>query len=66
MKRQRILHDEKELLLAQSLNVNELRGPGACPPHESLKLRSSEVAGNVYFCIHFCILKVFKEGNQGT
>ena len=31
-----------------------------------LKLRSSEIAGNVYFSIHFCIFKIFKEGNQET
>ena len=33
---------------------------------EILKLKSFEIAGNVYFSIHFCIFKVFKEGNQVT
>ena len=35
-------------------------------PGDILKLRSSEIVGNVYFTSHFCILGVFKEGNQVT
>ena len=35
-------------------------------PQEILRVGSSEIAGNVYFSIHFSIFKVFKEGNQAT
>ena len=41
------------------------RVQGHAPP-QILKLKSFEIAGNVYFSIHFCIFKVFKEGNQVT
>ena len=40
------------------------RGPGACSPGEVLKFRSSEITGNMYFSIHFCIFKVFKEATK--
>ena len=61
-KRQSMLHDEKELLLRQSGNVIKLGGPGMLP-QEMLKLRSSEIAGKVYFSVYFCVFKVFKVGN---
>lgn len=32
MKRQNILHDEKGFILCQSLNANQLGGPGVCSP----------------------------------
>ena len=31
-------------------------------PGENLKLRSSDIAGNVHFSTYFCILKVFLGG----
>ena len=42
------------------------RGPGGMLLQEILKLRSSEIAGNMYFSTNFCIFKVFKEGSQGA
>ena len=35
-------------------------------PQEILKFGSSEITGNVYFSIYFCIFKVFNEGKQVT
>ena len=66
MKRQNILHDEKGLILKHFLNVNHLGGSGSMLPWKILKLRSSKIAGNVYFFIYFYTFKVFKEGNQVT
>ena len=40
------------------------RGSGGMLPREILKLRSSEIAGNVYFSNHFWTFTVFKGGNQ--
>ena len=54
---------------ALSLRVKQCklsRRSGDMFPQEILKLRSSEIARNVYFSIHFCILKAFKEGHQVT
>jgi len=33
-------------------------------PQEILILRYSKIARNMYFSTYFCIVKVFKEGNQ--
>ena len=47
-------------------NVNQIGEFRGMLPQEILKLRSSEIAGNVYFSIHCCIFSVFKKGNQAT
>ena len=50
------MHDEEGLILPHSINVNQLE--------EILKHGSSEIVGNVYFSIYFCIFIGFKESNQ--
>ena len=57
-KRQSMLHDEKELLLRQFRKVIKLGGSRGMLRRVILNLRSSEIAGNVYFSV----FKVFKEG----
>ena len=42
------------------------RGARGMLPREILTFRSSEIAVNAYFSTHFCIFKVFKEGNHVT
>ena len=42
------------------------RGSGGMLLQEILKLKFSEIAGNMYFANCFCIFKAFKDGNQDT
>ena len=60
MKPRNSLHAEKEPVPEWKL----ARGSWGMLPREILKLRSSEIAENVYFTSCFCIFKAFKEGNQ--
>ena len=51
------------------MGVKQCKPPGGSESmlsKEILKLKSSEIGGNVHFSIHFWICKVFKEGNQVT
>ena len=56
---------QKGFISRQSLISNRVGGSRRMLPRDVLEFRS-EIAGNMYFSIHFCTFKAFKEENQVT
>ena len=62
LKSQNILYGERGLILPQAINANHLGGSGGILPWDILKLRYSEIVGNVYFFYLFLRLQSLQGG----